>query len=85
MMVDSEGYVWIGQETVRKYTSDGNLVGEIPRVPRDSVPPPDTEAVVGGLEEIRADEEAREIYYVDNYLNGRVMVHDMDTLEFNTG
>ena len=85
MMVDSEGYVWIGQETVRKYTSDGNLVGEIPRVPRDSVPPPDTEAVVGGLEEIRADEEAREIYYVDNYLNGRVMVHDMDTLEFKRG
>ena len=85
MMVDSEGYVWIGQETVRKYTSDGTLMGEIARVPRDSMPPPDTEAVVGGLEEVRADEEAREIYYVDNYLNGRVMVHDMDTLEFKRG
>ncbi len=85
MMVDTEGHVWVGQDTVRKYTLDGEFVGEIARVAADPAPPPDTEAVVGGLEEVRADEEAREIYYVDNYLNGRVMVHDMDTLQFKRG
>ena len=67
MMVDTEGHVWVGQDTVRKYTLDGEFVGEIARVAADPAPPPDTEAVVGGLEEVRADEEAREIYYVNNY------------------
>ena len=85
LTVDTEGTVWVGQETVRKYTRDGRLLGEIARVPSDPAPPPETEAVVGGLEEIRVDERAREVYYVDNYLNGRIMVHDMDTLEFKRG
>ena len=85
LTVDTEGHVWIGQDTVRKYTRDGALVAEIARVDRDTNPPPDTPAVVGGLEEVRVDEAAREVFYVDNYLNGRVMVHDMDTLEFKRG
>ena len=29
MTVDTEGHVWIGQETVRKYTLDGTLVAEV--------------------------------------------------------
>ena len=41
--------------------------------------------IVGGLEEIRADEEARELYVVDNYMNGRVLVFDKDTLELKRG
>ncbi len=85
MTVDTEGNVWIGQETVRKYTRDGTLVAEVARVDRDTNPPADTPAVVGGLEEVRVDEATRELYYVDNYLNGRVMVHDLDTLEFKRG
>ena len=85
MTVDTEGHVWLGQDTVRKYTRDGTLVAEVARVDRDTNPPPDTPAVVGGLEEVRVDEEAREVYYVDSYLNGRVMVHDMDTLQFKRG
>ena len=85
MTVDTEGHVWIGQDTVRKYTRDGSLVAEVASVDRDTNPPPDTPAVVGGLEEVRVDEAAREVFYVDNYLNGRVMVHDMDTLEFKRG
>ena len=36
--------------------------------------PPDTPMIVGGLEEIRIDEEAGEIHAADNYLNGRIMV-----------
>ena len=101
MEVDGAGNVWIGQETVRKYSRDGKLLGEIARVP-DRVPggqavtpaavaafrvkyPADTKQIVGGLEELRADDAAREIYAIDNYLNGRVMVYDMDTLQFKRG
>ena len=32
--------------------------------------------IVGGIEEIRIDEPANEIYVADNYLGGRVMVFD---------
>jgi hypothetical protein len=89
MMVDRDGYIWIGSDTVRKYTSDGKLVAEIARVPEAKPPagkyPSDTKIIVGGLEEIRADEPVRELYVVDNYLRGRVMVYDMDTLEFKRG
>ena len=89
LTVDLDGYVWIGQSTVRKYTSDGDLVAEIGRIPEDRPPegkyPPETEVIVGGLEEIRVDEEADEVYVVDNYFNGRVLVFDRDTLEFKRG
>ena len=36
--------------------------------------------IVGGLEEIRIDEGANEIYAADNYLGGRVLVFDLNTL-----
>jgi len=89
MTVDLDGFVWIGQETVRKYTADGDLVAEIGRIPEEDPPegkyPPETEVIVGGLEEIRVDEDAGEVYVVDNYLNGRVLVYDKDTLEFKRG
>ncbi len=89
------------QDTVRKYARDGKLLGEIARVPdrvpggQAVTPaavaafkakyPADTRQIVGGLEELRADDAAREIYAIDNYLNGRVMVYDMDTLQFKRG
>ena len=89
LAVDSEGYVWIGSQTVHKYTRQGQPVGSIARVPEDAAPqggyPPDTEAVVDQIEDVRIDEEAREVYFVDNYLNGRVMIHDSDTLQFKRG
>jgi hypothetical protein len=47
--------------------------------------PPDSKMVVGGIEEVRTDDAAREIYVLDNYLNGRVLVFDMDTLAFKRG
>ena len=37
--------------------------------------------IVGGIEEIRLDEPAHELYAADNYLGGRVMVFDLDTLQ----
>ena len=42
--------------------------------------PPTTPMIVGGIEEIRVDEAANEIYVADNYLAGRVMVFDLTTL-----
>ena len=136
MDVDSKGFVYIGQNTVRKYDpKTGKLVGESrtrrrPRAaarsggqrsrttrragqrgsrrrflrrlpePADAAVaaatptrprgrrriaafrakyPPTTPMIVGGIEEIRLDEAANEIYVADNYLGGRVMVFDLDT------
>jgi DNA-binding beta-propeller fold protein YncE len=47
--------------------------------------PPTTPMIVGGIEEVRLDEPAHELYAADNYLGGRVMVFDMDTLQFKRG
>jgi hypothetical protein len=141
MAVDSKGFVYIGQDTVRKYDpKTGQVVAEVPRTPErppgggagDSAPPtsthvpghgsagpvggfltppggrpqpdpaaqaartaataafrakypPTTPMIVGGLEEIRLDEPARELYAADNYLGGRVMVFDLDTFAFKRG
>jgi hypothetical protein len=141
MAVDTKGFVYIGQDTVRKYDpKTGKVVGEVPRAPErqpgggggDGGPltsahvagrgsagpvagflpnpggrggrggkgggpdpaaiaafrakyPPTTPMIVGGIEEIRLDEPARELYAADNYLGGRVMVFDLDTLQFKRG
>jgi hypothetical protein len=141
MAVDSKGFVYIGQDTVRKYDPQtGKVVAEVPRTPErppgggggDSAPPtsthvpghgtagpvagfltppggrpqpdpaaqaaraaaiaafrakypPTTPMIVGGLEEIRLDEPAHELYAADNYLGGRVMVFDLDTFAFKRG
>ena len=108
MDVDSQGFVYVGSNTVRKYDpKTGMLVKELARVPepqpggggRGADPakqaalvaafrakyPPTTPMVVGGLEEIRLDEPAREMYIADSYLGGRVMVFDMETFAFKRG
>ncbi|HLI84244.1 MAG TPA: hypothetical protein VKV17_10025 [Bryobacteraceae bacterium] len=139
MAVDSKGFVYIGQDTVRKYDPQtGKVVGETPRAPERQpgsaaeppltsahikghgsagpvagfiTPPggrarpdpaaqatrakaiaafrakypPTTPMIVGGLEEIRLDEPAHELYAADNYLGGRIMVFDLDTLKFKRG
>jgi len=141
MDVDTKGFVYLGQDTVRKYDpKTGKLVGEVPRTPeregggggegrggagaarvpgrgspgpvagfltppggrgRGNQPdqaaraaaiaafrakyPPTTPMIVGGIEEIRLDETANEMYVADNYLGGRVMVFDMNTLAFKRG
>jgi hypothetical protein len=47
--------------------------------------PPSTPMIVGTIEEIRVDETHKEIYVADNYLDGRVLVFDLDTLAFKRG
>src|SRR5678816_2550083 len=131
MDIDSKGFAYLGQNTVRKYeTKTGKLVGEIPHTPERTpgvggqgpvagfLPPPPgaargrggrggnapdpaaqaaaraafrtkypptTPMIVGGIEEIRLDEAANEVYVADNYLGGRVMVFDMNTFAFKRG
>ncbi len=141
MAVDSHGFIYIGQDTVRKYDPrTGKVVGETPRTPERppgsaggngsaQIPvhtpgrgsagpvagfltppggraqqspaalafqaaavaafrakyPPTTPMIVGGIEEIRLDEPAHELYAADNYLGGRVMVFDLDTFHFKRG
>jgi DNA-binding beta-propeller fold protein YncE len=102
MDVDSQGFVYIGSNTVRKYDPrTGMLLMELPRVPenqpggRGADPaaiaayrakyPPSTPMIIGGLEEIRLDEAAREMYIAESYLGGRVMVWDLDTFAFKRG
>jgi DNA-binding beta-propeller fold protein YncE len=148
MDVDSKGFVYIGQNTVRKYDpKTGKIVAEIPHTPETpdgrpfttptlsvrspgqgaagpvagfiTVPdaegrgrggrggrgnnpeaaaqaaaqqaafrkkyPPTTPMIVGGIEEIRIDEPANDIYVADNYLGGRVMVFALDTFAFKRG
>jgi DNA-binding beta-propeller fold protein YncE len=147
MDVDSKGFAYLGQNTVRKYdTKTGKLVGAIEHTPElenggmfeaeVNVPPhtagrggpgpvagflppppgaargggggrggnatdptaraaaiaafrakypPTTPMIVGGIEEIRIDEAANEIYVADNYLGGRVMVFDLASLKFKRG
>ena len=143
MAVDRNGFVYIGQDTVRKYDpKTGKVVAEVPRTPErppggggnaegggaapaNRVPgrggrgpvtgfltpaggrgqpdpavqaarekeiaafrakyPPTTPMIVGGIEEIRLDEPAHELYAADNYLGGRVMVFDLDTFKFKRG
>jgi hypothetical protein len=141
MDVDSKGFVYIGQDTVRKYDpKTGKVVAMVPRTPEQEpfsgggtagndptqapprIPgrgsagpigtfppqpgrgpavdpaaraaavaafrakyPPTTPMIVGGVEEIRLDEAANEMYVADNYLGGRVMVFALDTFAFKRG
>jgi hypothetical protein len=47
--------------------------------------PPSTPMIVGTLEEIRVDEANNEIYVADNYLDGRILVFDLESLAFKRG
>jgi hypothetical protein len=89
IIADQEGNIWIGSSTIRKYTKDGKLLGEIARVPETNPKPgqypPDTQMVVGNIEGGEFDEGGRELFFTDNYLKGRVLVYDMDTLKFKRG
>jgi hypothetical protein len=155
MAVDKQGFVYLGQNTVRKYDpKTGKMLMAIPHIPEQAsgqpfddspkvlwtkgrgsagpvagfitVPaggaggrrggagadgggrgggrgdgaataaqlqqtafiakyPPTTPMIVGGIEEIRTDDAANEIYVADNAFGGRVMVFSLDKFEFKRG
>lgn len=143
MAVDAQGFLYLGQNTVRKYDRTGKMLAEVPHIPENpdgspftmpQIPkripglggegpvasfirnldaeikagasngseqrntqaqlrqqafiakyPPSTPMLVGGIEEIRTDDAANEIYIADNAFGGRVMVFSLDTFEFKRG
>jgi DNA-binding beta-propeller fold protein YncE len=140
MAVDKQGFVYLGQNTVRKYDpKTGKLLATVPHVPETPngqpftepklpqrkpgegsagpvagfivVPgaperargeaanteaalrqtafiakyPPTTPMIIGGIEEVRTDDAANEIYIADNAFGGRVMVFSLDKFEFKRG
>jgi len=91
ILADKAGNIWIGTDTMRKYTKDGKLLATIQRVPeppgqiKADQYPGDTPMVVGGIEGGEFFERDRELFITDNYLRGRVLVFDMDTLKFKHG
>jgi hypothetical protein len=140
MAVDKQGFLYLGQNDVRKYDpKDGKMLMAVPHVPEtpDGKPflepklpvrapgegtagpiagfitipgaerrargeaagtaaalqrtafiakyPPTTPMIVGGIEEIRTDDAANEIYIADNAFGGRVMVFSLDKFEFKRG
>jgi hypothetical protein len=90
ILVDRQGFVWVGSEIMRKYTKDGKLAGEpVKRIPEANAPagkyPPDTPLIVGRVEGGDFDEDAKEIYISDNHFRGRVLVFDMETGAFKRG
>ena len=96
LLVDRKGQVWVGSDTFRIYTQEGELIAEAPRAgPLPSgrgqgggpqtLYPPGIELIAGGIEGAAFDEDARELYVVDNYLGGRVLVLGMDTYAFKRG
>jgi len=94
ILADSEGNIWVGTDTVRKYTRDGELLATMPRSENPApgggpsavtVDPPSIPLIAGRVEGGTFDEAARELYITDNLYRGRVLVFDIDTFEFKRG
>lgn len=89
ILADSEGHIWVGTNTIRKYARDGQLLATMPRsdnlTPEPGDLPAETPFIIGRVEGGFLDEGARELYVTDNYLHGRVLVFDMDTFAFKRG
>ena len=96
ILVDAKNRVWVGSDTFRIFTKEGKPIAEFPRAsqapphagPTGRQPttyPHDIELIAVGIEGASFDEAANEIYVVDNYLAGRVMVFDMETYRFKRG
>ncbi len=70
ILADKGGNIWVGSDTMRKYTKDGKLLGAIERVPDATNPKPgdfpaDTPMIVGRVEGGEFDEDARELFVTD--------------------
>jgi hypothetical protein len=95
ILVDRDGHVWIGGampgDTLLEFTKDGILVGEFgkrgPAVEAagQAQNNQQTEVLMRGVAAAELDEDEREIYIADGYLNRRVLVYDLDTGAFKRG
>ncbi len=91
ILADKAANIWVGTDTMRKFSKDGKLLATVPRVPekvgaiKAGQYPGDTPMVIGGIEGGQFLESDRELFVTDNYLRGRILVLDMDTLKFKRG
>ncbi len=96
ILVDREGNVWLGGsargDSIQKFTGDGKLLWEFghrgPRTPPGQQAAPlkqnnqDTDVFPGGIFFFDLDEDAKELYIVDQK---RVLVYDMESGAFKRG
>jgi hypothetical protein len=93
--VDRDENVWISGTTpgdsIIKFSKDGKFLSDFghrgPKVPANEVKQNNqqTEIFPPGIGAFEFDEDAREIYIADGFLNKRILVYDMDTSAFKRG
>ena len=93
--VDRDKNVWMSGTTpgdsIIKFSKDGKFLWDFghrgPKVPADQVKQNNqqTETFPPGIGSFDFDEDARELYIADGFLNKRVLVYDMDTGAFKRG
>jgi len=95
LAVDRQGNVWLSGtkpgDGIIKFSSDGKFLWDFghrgPKAPAEQVKQDNQQTAtfppgIGGFD---FDEDAREIYIADGFLNKRVLVYDMDTGVFKRG
>ncbi len=78
-------------DTIAKYDSNGKFLSDFghrgPKIPANQVKQNNqqTDIFPPGIGAFEFDEDAREIYISDGFLNKRILVYDMDTYAFKRG
>ena len=90
--LDRQGNVWISGtgagDSIIKLNSDGKLLWDFGhRVAKGEPAKQDNQqtAALNGIGAFALDEDAREIYIADGFVNKRILVYDMDTGAFKRG
>ena len=95
MAVDRDKNVYLSGTTpgdsIIKFTREGKFVSDFghrgPKVPANQVKSDNQQTAIfpPGIGSFELDEDAREIFIADGFLNKRILVYDMDTGAFKRG
>ena len=93
--VDRQGNVWISGTTpgdsIIKFNSDGKFLWDFghrgPKIPAAQVKQDNQQTAIfpPGIGAFDFDEDAREVFISDGFLNKRILVYDMDTGAYKRG